>query len=352
MPDIGILGTDIHCRDGIGAGLVVQHQGLAGYGGFTLCRTVLHHYGASEGTDSAILGDRLRVDIRSGLRCIVNHFRTGIQILSGSGESNTGKFRSRSLTVQHAHWIEIGYVGSEGTGYPFYGTAFFHQRPLGIQIVHVLGPVLDGGVTQFCIFPHEQLHTAGMEVRHVVLRGGTAFDKMQVCTLVHNDQGMLELSGSRCVQSKIRLQGDRHRHSGGNIYEGAAGPHSTVQRCEFVVSGGHQLHKMLPHHIRIFPIQGTLHIGIDYALGCHFFPDIVIYQLGIVLGAHTGEGLPLRLWDPQFFEGILDVLRHFGPFGAHMGIRFYIGYDVFHVQTLNRGTPVGNFHLIIDLQRL
>ena len=109
---------------------------------------------------------------------------------------------------------------------------------------------------------------------------------------------------------------------------------------------------MLPHHIRIFPIQGTLHIGIDYALGCHFFPDIVIYQLGIVLGAHTGEGLPLRLWDPQFFEGILDVLRHFGPFGAHMGIRFYIGYDVFHVQTLNRGTPVGNFHLIIDLQRL
>lgn len=54
-------------------------------------------------------------------------------------------------------------------------------------------------------FPHEQLHTAGMEVRHVVLRGGTAFDKMQVCTLVHNDQGMLELSGSRCVQSKIGL---------------------------------------------------------------------------------------------------------------------------------------------------
>ena len=191
-----------------------------------------------------------------------------------------------------------------------------------------------------------------MEVRHIVLRGGTAFDKMQVCTLVHNDQGMLELSGSRCVQSKIRLQRDRHRHSGGNIYEGTAGPHSTVQRCEFVVSGCYQLHEMFPHHIRIFPVQGTLHIGIDYALGCHFFPDIVIYQFGIILCPHTGEGLPLRLGDPQFFEGILDVLRHFGPFGAHMGIRFYIGYDVFHVQTLNRGTPVGNFHLIIDLQRL
>ena len=205
MPDIGILGTDIHRRDGIGTGLVIQHQGLTGYGGFTLCRTVLHYHGASERTDPAILGDRLRVDIRSGLRRIVNHFRTGIQILSGSGESNTGKFRSRSLTVQHAHWIEIGYVGSEGTGYPFYGTAFFHQRPLGVQIVHILGPVLNGGVTQFCIFPHEQLHTAGMEVRHVVLRGGTALDKMQVCTLVHNDQGMLELSGSRCVQSKIGL---------------------------------------------------------------------------------------------------------------------------------------------------
>ena len=60
--------------------------------------------------------------------------------------------------------------------------AFFHQRPLGIQIVHILGPVLDGGVTQFCIFPHEQLHTAGMEVCHVVLWGGTTFDKRRTTT--------------------------------------------------------------------------------------------------------------------------------------------------------------------------
>ena len=219
----------------------------------------------------------------------MNHFRTGIQILTGSGESNTGKFRSRSLTVQHAHGVQVGHVGSEGTGYPFNGTALFHQSPFGVQVIHVLGPVLDGGVTQFCIFSNEQLHTAGMEVRHVVLRGGTAFDKMQIGTLVHNDQGMLELSGSRCVQSKIGLQRDRHGHSGGNIYEGTAGPHSTVQRCKFVISGCYQLHEMFPHHIRIFPVQGTLHIGIDYALGCHFFPDIVIYQLGIVLGAYPGE---------------------------------------------------------------
>ena len=125
-----------------------------------------------------------------------------------------------------------------------------------------------------------------------------------------------------------------------------------MQCCEFVVSGGHQLHEMLPHHIRIFPIQGTLHIGIDYALGCHFFPDIVIYQLGIVLGAHTGEGLPLRLGNSQFFKSILDVLRHLGPFGTHMGIGLDISHNIFHVQPLNRGTPVGDFHLIIDLQRL
>ena len=280
----------------------------------------------------------------------MDHFGTGIQILSGSRKGDTGEFRSGPLTVQDAHGIQVGYVGSKGTGDPFNGTALFHQRTLGIQIVHILGPVLNGGITQFCILSYEQFHTAGMEVRHVILRGGTAFDKVQISTLIHNDQSMLKLSGSRCIQSKIGLQRDRHGHSGGNIYEGAAGPHSTVQRCEFVVSGGHQLHKMLPHHIRIFPIQGTLHIGIDYALGCHFFPDIVIYQLRIVLGAHTGEGLSLRLWDSQLLKGILDILRYLGPFGAHMGIGLDISHNIFHVQPLNGRSPVGDLHLVIDLQ--
>ena len=123
-----------------------------------------------------------------------------------------------------------------------------------------------------------------------------------------------------------------------------------MQRCEFVVSGGHQLHEMFPHHIRIFPVQGTLHIGIDYALGCHFFSDIVIYQFGIILCPHTGEGLSLRLRNSQLLKSILDILRYLGPFGTHMSIGLHIGHDIFHVQTLDGGTPVGDFHLIIDLQ--
>ena len=205
MSDIGILSTDIHGRNGVGTGLVIQHQRLTGYGGFALRRTVLHDHGASEGTDTAILGNGLGINIGSGLRCIVDHLGTGIQILSGTRKGDTGEFRSGSLTVQHTHGIQVGYMGSEGTGYPFDGTALFHQRPLGIQIVHILGPVLDSGVTQLCILPDEQFHAASMKVRHIVLRRRTALDKVQVSALIHNDQGMFELSGSRCIQSEIGL---------------------------------------------------------------------------------------------------------------------------------------------------
>ena len=125
-----------------------------------------------------------------------------------------------------------------------------------------------------------------------------------------------------------------------------------MQCGEFMVSGGDQLHEVLPHHIRIFPVQGTLHIGVDHALSCHFFSDIMIYQFGIVLGTHTGQRLPLCLRDSQLLKGILDILRHLGPFGAHMGIGLDIGHNIVHVQALDRRPPVRNLHLIIDLQRL
>ena len=173
---------------------------------------------------------------------------------------------------------------------------------------------------------------------------------MQAGALVHDDEGMLELSRALGVQAEVGLQGDGQVNALGHIHEGAAGPHRAVQRRELMVVGRYQLHEVLAHHVGVFALQGALHVGIHHALGGHGVLHVVIYQLGVVLRAHAGQRFPLGLRDAQPLEGLLDVLRHVLPVIAHFGVGADIGGDVIHVQSLNGGTPVGELHLVIDLK--
>ena len=50
----------------------------------------------------------------------------------------------------------------------------------------------------------------------------TALDEMKICSLIYNDQGMLKLSGSRCIQTEIGLQGNFHRNARRHINKGSA----------------------------------------------------------------------------------------------------------------------------------
>ena len=47
-------------------------------------------------------------------------------------------------------------------------------------------------------------------------------DEMKICSLIYNDQGMLKLSGSRCIQTEIGLQGNFHRNARRYINKGSA----------------------------------------------------------------------------------------------------------------------------------
>ncbi len=73
--------------------------------------------------------------------------------------------------------------GSRKNRKPIRSAALFHQRALGVQVVHVLRPVLNGGIPQFGVLAHKQLHAAGVEVGHIVFWGRAALDEMQVRTL-------------------------------------------------------------------------------------------------------------------------------------------------------------------------
>ena len=277
---------------------------------------------------------------------------TGVQILPGTRKGDAGELHAGTLALQHAHRVQAARVGAEGTGYPLDRAAFFHAGALGVQVVHVFGPVFNRGVAHARTLANENLHAACMQVGHIVLRGGAALDKVQVGTLVHNDKGMLKLAGTRGIQPEIGLQRNIHMHACGNIDEGAAAPHGTMQRRKLVVGGGHALHEMLLHHIGVGAGQCALHIGVDDTLRGNFLFYIVVNDLGVVLRTHAGQTRTLGLRDAQTLKGVLDVVRHLAPFAAHLGVGTHIGDDVAHVQPLQRGAPCGQGHPVVGVQRL
>ena len=77
---------------------------------------------------------------------------------------------------------------------------------------------------------------------------------------------------------------------------------------------------MLAHHPGIGAGEGAFHIGVHNALGGHFGLDVVVDDLGVILGAYTGQAGTLGLGDAQTFKGVLDVVGHFAPLAAHLGI--------------------------------
>jgi len=98
-----------------------------------------------------------------------------------------------------------------------------------------------------------------------------------------------------------------------------------------MVMGCHEFHKVVLYHIGIFAGQGTFHIGIDNALLLNLLADIVVDELGVVLGTHACEGGALRLRDPELFEGVLDLFRNLGPVPFHLCVGTDVGGDVVHV---------------------
>ena len=267
--------ADVHLRDGVRAGTVIQHQALAGDGRFGILRVGQDRDGAAEVGDTAIPGNGLGGDVGTGVGGSVHHLGTGVQILTGTCKGDAGEFHPGTLARQDAHGIQAGGVGTKGTGHPFDGAALFHPGTLGVQVVHVLRPVLNGGVAHPGVLADVDLHTACVQVGNVVLGGRAALNEVEVSTLVHNDEGVLKLTGTGGVQTEVRLQRDLHMHPGGHIYKGAAAPHGTMQGCKLVVGGGHQPHKMFAHHLGIGAGKGTLHIGVHYALCGYLGLDIV-----------------------------------------------------------------------------
>ena len=53
---------------------------------------------------------------------------------------------------------------------------------------------------------HKELHSAGVEVGHVVLGRGATLDKVQVGIVLDDDERVLKLAGALGVEAEVALQ--------------------------------------------------------------------------------------------------------------------------------------------------
>ena len=282
----------------------------------------------------------------------MDHLGAGVQVLAVAGKRDARELAVGVIPLQDRRGIQVGDVGAEGAGDPLHPAALLDEGTLGVQVVHVFGPVLDGGVPKARTLSHVELNAPSVEVCHVVLRRGAPLDEVQVCPLIDDDQRVLELACALCVQSKIALQRDVNLHALRDVDERAAGPDRAVEGRKLVVRGRHQVHEGLLHEIRIVPGQGGLHVRVDDAALCDLVLHVVVDELGVVLGADAREGLPLCLRNAELLKGVLDLLRDLVPVSLHVALRAHVGGDAVHIQTVDRRTPVGDLRIVVDFQTL
>ena len=148
-----------------------------------------------------------------------------------------------------------------------------------------------------------------------VHRGGAALDVVNVGALLGDDQRPLELAHVLRVDPEVGLQRHVDLHALRDVDEGAARPHGRVERSELVVVGRDDRRPVLADEVLVLAQRGV-HVGEDHALGLELLVDLVVDDLGLVLGADAGEELALGLGDAEAVEGVLDVLGDLGPVAA------------------------------------
>ena len=309
---------------------------------------ISYYHAAAEGADAAALRNRTRVNEARSVRRVVHHLTAGVQVLAMTGKGYARELTVRALTIQNAHGIQVGNMGAKGAANPFNGAALSYQRTLSIQVIHILGPVFNGAVAQLSIFSNKKLYTASMQIGHIIFRRTAALDKVQICALIHDNQGMLKLACALRVKAEVGLQGNGHLHSLRYIHKGAAGPNCAVEGCKFMIRGRNELHKMLLHHLRIRSVQSAFHIGINHALLLNLLAHIMVHKLAVILRAHACQAGLLGLGNAQTLEGVLNIVGNILPFALHLSIGAHIGHNIIHIEAFNAGPPLHHGRLVIN----
>ena len=105
-----------------------------------------------------------------------------------------------------------------------------------------------------------------------------------------------------------------------------------MQGCEFVVIWLYKLHEMLTHHVGIRAAERTFKISVNDSLFRHFFLQVVVDKLRVVLGANACKARPLCLWDSQLFKSVFNVFGNIFPLALHFCIWAHVSCDFIDIE--------------------
>ena len=232
---------------------------------------------------------------------------------------------------------------------PLHGGLLVGHGALGDQVVDVVGPVLDGGVTHPRARLADDFHHRAVQRLAGVRRRRAAFHVVHLGALVDDDQGALELSHVLAVDAEIGLQRHVHGDAGRHVHEAAAAPHRGVERRKLVVLRRDDGAEVLAQQVGML-LQGLVGRQEDDALTLEVLLEGVVHHLGVVLGADAGQEFALRLGDAQAVERFLDVVRHVFPRPSLAVGGLDVVVDVVEVNVLDPAAPRRRRLLLEDFQ--
>ena len=149
--------------------------------------TLAHLNQATISATATVTGHGLRHNGRGGVRCNVNHLRTGVLVLTLTRECD-GQGLTLSVLADHVNSrVLLGDLRTDVAVHPFHGGALVRNSALGHQVVDVVRPVLNRGVANAGVLLQHNLNHCGVQGVGLVDGGGAALNVVNVGALVSDD---------------------------------------------------------------------------------------------------------------------------------------------------------------------
>ena len=152
----------------------------------------------------------------------VQHLGAGVLVLTLAGERHREHLALGVLAGHPDRRVLHGDLRPDVAVDPLHGGAGLGAGPLGDQVVDVVRPVLDRGVTATATGLDDDLHHRRVQRIRLVDRRGAALDVVHVGALVDDDQRPLELAHVLGVDPEVGLQRDVDVHTRRDVDERSA----------------------------------------------------------------------------------------------------------------------------------
>ena len=287
MADVHGFVLNLHIRESVRSRFVVEKKRVAADIALHIGGVGIDLHQSPIGGVPPVLGDRLGEDGGGGVGSGVHHLGAGVLVLTFAGVGDGKHLSARSFAHQVDGRILHGDFGAEVAVDPFHRRVLIGVGSLGHQVVHIVGPVLNGRVPDSGTFQRDQFHHRRVERIGGVDRGCAAFDVVNAGTGFGDDESAFELAHIFRVDTKVSLKWNVHLHARRNPDERAAAPNRAVQCGKFVVVGGDDRAEILLDQLRML-LESAIHVQENDALILEFLLQGVIDDFGFVLGRDSG----------------------------------------------------------------